>query len=78
MKVYLPAGSLLTSSVYTRVGQSGTVVDTLVDWSLSLANSSGGLGIDPYLHYVDAASWTYDVYVDEPTGRFWYDDEIYY
>ena len=74
-KIYLPAGSLLTSSVYTRVGPSGSVVDTHVDWGVSLHNSTTGAGVDPYLFYTALDTrFTYEVHVEEPTGRFWYDD----
>lgn len=79
-KTYLPAGAQLRlNGAVARVGASGTVVDLALDWSGTVdycgnnPNAPGiALGIGTVL---DEDLLTYDVFIDVPTGRLWFDND---
>ena len=70
-KVYLLAGTLLTFPATVRIGATGTIADTQIDWYESIQND-GGECIE-YSYVKDEN--TFHVYLEKSTGRLWYDDE---
>lgn len=50
-----------------RVGATGTCADPILAW----APDTGGEGLGNF----EKDGYVYWVFVDEETGRFWYDDE---
>lgn len=80
-KVYLGAGHKLSlNGAVARVGGSGTVADLQIEWSATAEYcgndpSSVGNGIGSIK---DADRYTYDVFLEEETGKFWFDDSCGY
>ena len=70
-KVYLKAGQPISFWAYFRVGATGTVADLQPDWTKTLKSGAGELTGA----FVDSERFTFDVYIEEHSGRFWYDDE---
>lgn len=67
-KIYLePAQPFLIKWLPARVGATGTCADVNFAWT----PDTGGEGVGDF----EKDGWTFNVFVDEETGRFWYDDE---
>ena len=57
-----------------RVGASGTVVDAVLDWGDVLAYCGVEDGVGSFTRCGD----TFSVYLEEDTGKLWFDDEFGY
>lgn len=69
-KIYLPPGfqfCLLGGPV--RIGASGTVVDAVPDWK-GIANYCG----DDVIGTIVRDGLTFNLFLEEDTGKLWYDD----
>lgn len=80
-KVWLKAGVKFSfSGGDVRVGASGTIVDSSIDWTVSSQHNEEpdriGQIVGEGLFYggEKRSQLTFSVYLDDETGRLWYDD----
>ena len=81
-KIYLQPGQRIDVAGPAYVGATGTIVDSKLDWGMTaLYNTS----IDEWSdknklvgEYVDLDMKAHHVFMEEQTGRFWFDDEHWF
>lgn len=73
-KIYIAAGQQVTTDLVVRIGATGTVVDIVPDWTATENSCGGSVGT----FFSKKHPHAYDVYLEEHTGRLWYDDECGY
>lgn len=77
--IYLPPGHLMSMHAVVRVGPSGTIVDLQLDVTASKEfNGYDEEDIERGIGRITVDKKEYDVYMEEVTGRLWYDDERWY
>lgn len=81
-KIYLePGREFILAGGPVRVGATATNIDSVLDWTgVALHSASGGkLAADNVVGtIVNSERLSFDVRLEQATGRFWYDDECGY
>jgi len=70
-KEYLKSGQrIFLNGGGTRVGATGTCVDTIIDWKQTQEDNGRDGVADVFIDEI-----YYQIYIDDDSGRFWFDNE---